>query len=84
MDVMVGSLRGLGYSVFPMIVSLIGACGLRILFVLTLFRLPFFHRLSWLYMSYPITWTLTFTAHLLTFLHVRRKFPTTDEDQAIG
>ena len=78
MDVMVGSLRGLGYSVIPMFVSLIGACGLRIIFILTLFRLPYFHSLNWLYMSYPITWIITFTAHFITFLRVRRKFPKAD------
>lgn len=79
MDVMVGSLRGLGYSVIPMFVSLIGACGLRIVFILTLFRLPYFHSLNWLYMSYPITWIITFTAHFITFLRVRRKFPKADD-----
>lgn len=78
MDVMVGSLRGLGYSVIPMFVSLIGACGLRIIFILTLFRFPYFHSLNWLYMSYPITWIITFTAHFITFLRVRRKFPKAD------
>ena len=78
MDVMVGSLRGLGYSVIPMFVSLIGACGLRIIFILTLFRLPYFHSLNWLYMSYPITWIITFTAHFITFLRGRRKFPKAD------
>ena len=78
MDVMVGSLRGLGYSVIPMFVSLIGACGLRIVFILTLFRLPYFHSLNWLYMSYPITWIITFSAHLITFLRIRRKFPKAD------
>ena len=78
MDVMVGSLRGLGYSVIPMFVSLIGACGLRIVFILTLFRLPYFHSLNWLYMSYPITWIITFTAHFITFLRIRRKFPKAD------
>lgn len=79
MDVMVGSLRGLGYSVIPMFVSLIGACGLRIVFILTLFRLPYFHSLNWLYMSYPITWIITFSAHFITFLRVRRKFPKADD-----
>ena len=78
MDVMVGSLRGLGYSVIPMFVSLIGACGLRILFIMTLFRLPYFHSLHWLYMSYPITWIITFSAHLITFFRIRRKFPKAD------
>lgn len=38
MDTTVGSLRGIGYSVLPMLVTLIGACGLRILIVATLFR----------------------------------------------
>lgn len=78
MDVMVGSLRGLGYSVIPMFVSLIGACGLRILFIMTLFRLPYFHSLHWLYMSYPITWIITFSAHLITFFRIRRKFSKAD------
>lgn len=79
MDVMVGSLRGLGYSVIPMFVSLIGACGLRILFIMTLFRLPYFHSLHWLYMSYPITWIITFSAHLITFFRIRRKFSKADD-----
>ena len=38
MDTMVGAIRGLGYSVMPMIVSLIGACGLRVLWVMTIFQ----------------------------------------------
>ena len=37
MDCMVGSLRGLGYSVIPMFVSLTGACGFRVLWVFTVF-----------------------------------------------
>ena len=38
MDVLVGSLRGLNYSVLPMIVSLAGACGLRIVWIFTIFQ----------------------------------------------
>lgn len=79
MDVMVGSLRGLGYSVLPMIVSLTGACGLRILWIATIFQLPQFHSLEWLYISYPISWAITFTAHMVTFLIIRRKLPKTDD-----
>ena len=78
MDTMVGSLRGMDFSFVPMIVSFIGACGLRILFIMTLFRLPEFHSLQWLYMSYPVSWTITFTAHIITFLIIRKRFPRED------
>lgn len=79
MDVMVGVLRGLGYSVMPMVVSLIGACGLRLLWVFTIFQLPQFHTTKMLYLSYPVTWIITLTTHVMCFLVVRRKFPGTDK-----
>ncbi len=78
MDTMVGSLRGMDFSFVPMIVSFVGACGLRIIFIMTLFRLPEFHSLQWLYMSYPVSWTITFTAHIITFLIIRKRFPRED------
>lgn len=71
MDVMVGVLRGMGYSVMPMIVSLTGACGLRILWIYTVFAA--YRTLFVLYLSYPVTWTITFLAHLICFLVVRKK-----------
>lgn len=58
MDVMTGALRGIGYSMLPMIISLMGACALRILWVATLFRL--FPTIQCLMLSYPISWALTF------------------------
>ncbi len=67
MDVLVGALRGIGYSVVPMIVSLIGACGLRLLWVATIFKIPQYHNLTTVYLSYPITWTITLTVHAITF-----------------
>lgn len=73
MDVMVGSLRGLGYSVMPMLVSLVGACGLRLLFIFTLFQLPMFHSMSALYMMYTVTWTVTLLAHVICFTIVRKR-----------
>ena len=71
MDTVCGSLRGLGYSVLPMVVSLIGACGFRIVWIYTYFRTH--HDLTVLYMSYPISWTLTGLVHLLCFFMIRRK-----------
>ena len=73
MDVMVGVLRGMGYSVMPMLVSLVGVCGLRILWITTLFQMPQFHTLEMLYITYPVTWGVTATAHLITFLVLRKK-----------
>lgn len=73
MDVMVGSLRGLGYSVMPMIVSLIGACGLRLVWIFTFFRTEPFHNVTSLYLTYPASWLITFLAHVVCFIIVRRK-----------
>lgn len=73
MDVMVGSLRGLGYAVMPMIVSLIGACGLRLFWIFTFFRMEQFHTVTSLYLTYPASWLLTFLAHVGCFIVVRRK-----------
>ena len=71
MDVMVGQLRGIGYSIMPMIVSLTGACLLRIVWILTVFAQN--HDLTVLYMSYPVSWFVTFVIHFLCYLFVARK-----------
>ena len=76
MDTMVGSIRGLGYSVMPMCVSLLGACGLRIVWIFTVFQV--YHNLTVLYLSYPFTWIVTATAHMICFYIVRRKLPKED------
>ncbi len=71
MDTMVGVLRGIGYSVVPMVVSLIGACGLRLIWVATVF--PLFRSPATLYVSYPVTWVITGGVHLMFFLYVRKR-----------
>ncbi len=73
MDVMVGALRGTGYSVLPMLVTLIGVCGLRLLWIATVFRIPQFHTIETIYVSYPISWLLTFCCHLISFLVIFRR-----------
>ncbi len=74
MDVMVGGLRGLGYAVLPMIVSLIGACGLRLVWIFTLFQIPVFHETRFLYVTYPISWAVTFITLVICYIIVKRKF----------
>ncbi len=71
MDVICGSLRGMGYSTVPMIVSIIGACGLRIVWILTIFRI--YHDLTVLYVSYPVTWFITASAHLISYFIIKKK-----------
>ncbi|MGE4277082.1 MAG: MATE family efflux transporter [Lawsonibacter sp.] len=71
MDTMVGVLRGIGYSVGPMVVSLVGACGLRLVWVATVF--PLFRSPATLYVSYPVSWAITGMVQLVVFLCVRKR-----------
>ena len=70
MDTMVGVLRGLGYSVVPMVVSMVGACVTRLVWVATIFQV--YRSPEVLYLSYPVSWTITLTVHMLFFLFIRR------------
>ncbi|MCI8740110.1 MAG: MATE family efflux transporter [Oscillibacter sp.] len=73
MDVIVGSIRGMGYAVTPMLVTLIGACGLRLLWIAVLFQIPEYHTIHTVYISYPVSWTVTFLAQLVCYsLGMRR------------
>lgn len=73
MDVMVGALRGLNYSVLPMVVSLVGACGLRLVWIATVFQMPEFHTVQVVYLSYPITWIITLSTHILCYYIIKRR-----------
>ncbi len=73
MDVMVGALRGVGHSTLPMIVSFIGVCVFRLVWIFTVFRIPQFHIAETVYVSYPISWFVAFTANMICFLVIRHK-----------
>ncbi len=71
MEILVGALRGMGASVVPMIVSIIGACGLRVGWIYTVFRaMP---TLECLYISYPVSWVITISVLLICFFVVWKK-----------
>ena len=70
MDVLVGSLRGLNYAILPMLVSIAGACGLRILWIFTVFQWD--RTLFVLYLSYPVSWAITACCHLICYIVVKR------------
>ena len=65
MDVTCGVVRGMGAAVTPTIVSLTGACVLRVIWIYTVFAS--FHTLFVLYLSYPVTWVITCAVHLICF-----------------
>lgn len=71
MDVLSGELRGMGESVLPMIVSLIGSCLLRVVWIWTVFA--HFSTIQVLYYSYPISWALTGAVHLICFFYAKRR-----------
>ena len=73
MDTIVGSLRGIGYSVIPMIVSLLGACASRLIWISTVFQIPEYHRIETIYIIYPISWVMTAAAHFITFAIAMKK-----------
>lgn len=73
MDVTTGALRGLGASLTPMLISVLGVCGLRIGWVYTIFQIPQYHSPQSLYYSYPISWAITFVIQFIAFLIVYRK-----------
>ena len=71
MDVSVGELRGIGCSVLPMVVSVLGVCAFRVFWIFTIFQQ---HRSLWtLYISYPVSWVLTAAVNMVCFMLVRRK-----------
>ncbi len=73
MDVATGALRGIGYSVTPMLVALFGACGLRLLWLATVFQQEKYHTIATVYLSYPISWIVTLAVLLICFGLAQRK-----------
>ena len=71
MDTMVGMMRGLGYSITPMIVSMVGVVGVRLGWIYTIFASQ--RTLQSLYVSYPVSWGITAAVHLGCFIVAYRK-----------
>lgn len=73
MDVSTGALRGMGASFVPMLISVLGVCGIRIGWIYTIFQIPQFHTPQCLYFSYTVSWFATFAAQLIAFFIVYRR-----------
>ncbi len=76
MDVMVGQLRGLGHSMVPMLVTVGGACGLRILWIATIFAA--YREWMVLLLAWPVSWIVTFSVLAICYLVIQRRFPKDD------
>ncbi len=73
MDTTTGAIRGMGVSLSPMIITILGVCFFRIGWVFTVFQLPQFHTPSCLYFSYTVSWTATFLIELIAFFAIYKK-----------
>ncbi|MBR0348579.1 MAG: MATE family efflux transporter [Clostridia bacterium] len=85
LDVTTGQMRGLGKSVIPMIVTMVGVCGLRVLWVFTVF--PQYRSMFTLYLSYPVSWLATgivlVTMYAVTFRKILKR-SRNNENTCIG
>lgn len=80
MDIAAGALRGMGYGTLPTIVCLLGAVGLRILWIYTVFAAT--HSYELLLVSYPVSWTITFIIEMICYFYIRSKLPKEDIPEA--
>ena len=71
MDMIPGSMRGVGYSAVPMLLSIIGTVGTRLVWIYGVF--PEHRSLYVLFMSYPVSWGLTIVMQAICLVFVRRK-----------
>ncbi len=76
MEVLVGQLRGLGKSLVPMFISVIGICGFRAFWIYTVFAIN--HDWSVLFLSYPASWILTSVVQYICYYVIQKKMPKTD------
>jgi len=85
MNVYPGISRGMGYSVMPMVATLVGACLLRIVWIYTFFAWN--RTIFMLFLCYPITWFISGCGQIAIFLYarkrIRKKFPAEDAPPAL-
>ena len=65
MEVLSGLMRGMGRPIVPMVVSILGSCALRIVWIIVVCNKIFPGQLEWLFVAYPVTWIITSSAHLV-------------------
>ena len=79
-DVFSSALRGMGKSALGMFISLMGSCAVRILWIVVVFAQPAFHTPTVLFLSFPVSWTVSMFAMMAGVLLCLRKLPKTDKE----
>lgn len=72
-DVMTGLIRGIGMSLVPMVITVFNICVFRVVWIFTVWQIPRFHTLEMLFITYPITWILTFTMLSICYVVIMNK-----------
>lgn len=80
MDTMVGGLRGMGYSITPMVVSLTAVCIFRMIWIATIFQS--IHTPVILYLSYPVSWIFAAIGHYINYLYAMKKLKKLQAEEA--
>lgn len=70
-EITAGAMRGMGWSVLPTVITIVGSCLLRIIYVLTIF--PSIDTFDNLMMLYPVTWVITGTSMIILYVFARRR-----------
>ena len=68
MDVLSSFLKGMGYSLLPMVLSLVGICGVRLFWIYAIFPMPEFSTYQGLMISYPASWVFSLVAFTIASL----------------
>ena len=78
-DIAIATMRGIGSSLAPTITSVFSVCGVRLLWISTIFQTPQFHTVSWLYMVFPISYVLSLVAQMTCMIillrRVKKRYP---------
>ena len=80
LDVFVSSLRGMGYSTLPTIIMLLGICGVRLVWIWTVF--PMFNSLESIYLCFPVSWIITSIVQGILWFCMERRLPKDNQTQA--
>jgi len=83
MEVSSAGLRGMGEATAPTLISVLGICGFRLFWIYTIFRIPAFHTPVCLFLSYPISWIITFTITIIVFYRLFRKYANNYERETV-
>lgn len=88
MNSVFGSIRGMGYSLMPLIMNIIGTCGVRLIWVFVIFPLPAFHTFSGLALLYPVSWlastVLIAGISIFAFVRLSKMAKASGADEAEG